>query len=67
MVCRVELEQSLRGTEDHRNEMPGILAVSDPDDAPHYGSFRRWENEYRMREHRRLFRALASKNAPLTA
>ena len=54
ILYRVELEKSLRETEDYLNEMPGILAVFDLDGAPHYSSFCRWENEYRMRELRRL-------------
>ena len=54
ILYRVELKKSLRETEDYLNEMPGVLAVFDLDDAPHYSSFCRWENEYRMRELRRL-------------
>ena len=54
ILFRVKLEKSLRETEDYLNEMPGVLAVFDLDDAPHYSSFCRWENEYRMRELRRL-------------
>ncbi|SNR34447.1 hypothetical protein [Halorubrum vacuolatum] len=57
ILFRVELEKSLRETEDYLNEMPGVLAVFDLDEAPHYSSFCRWENEYRMRELRRLLRA----------
>jgi len=56
ILYRVELEKSLRETEDYLNEMPGILDVFDLDEAPHYSSFCRWENEYRMRELRRLLR-----------
>jgi len=54
ILYRVELEKSLRETEDYLNEMPGILAVFDLDEAPRYSSFCRWESEYRMRELRRL-------------
>ncbi|ELY30136.1 transposase (ISH1) [Natrialba magadii ATCC 43099] len=54
ILDRVELEKSLRETEDYLNEMPGILAVFDLNEAPHYSSFCRWEQEYRMRELRRL-------------
>jgi hypothetical protein len=54
ILYRVELEKSLRETEDYLNEMPGVLAVFEFDEAPHYSSFCRWENEYRMRELRRL-------------
>jgi len=59
ILFRVELEKSLRETEDYLNEMPGILAVSDLDEAPHYSSFCRWEDEYRMLELRSLLRASA--------
>ena len=53
ILYRVELEKSLRETEDYLNEMPGILAVFGLNEAPHYSSFCRWENEYRMWELRR--------------
>ena len=59
ILFRVELEKSLRETENYLNEMPGILAVLDLDEAPHYSSLCRWEDEYRMRELRRLLRASA--------
>ena len=59
ILYRVELEKSLRETEDYLNEMPGVLAVFGLNEAPHYSSFCRWENEYRMRELRRLLRASA--------
>jgi len=59
ILYRVELEKSLRETEDYLNEMPGVLAVFDLDEAPHYTSFCRWEQKYRMRELRRLLRASA--------
>ncbi len=54
ILFRVELEKSLRETEDYLNEMPGILAVFDLNEAPHYSSLSRWEQQYRMRELRRL-------------
>jgi len=63
ILYRVELEKSLCETEDYLNEMPGILAVFDLNEAPHYSSFCRWENEYRMRELRRLLRARRSRQA----
>jgi len=47
-------KKSLRETEDYLNEMPSILAVFELDESPHYSSFCRWEQEYRMRELRRL-------------
>jgi len=54
ILFRVELKKSLRETEDYLNEMPGVLAVFELNEAPDYSSFCRWENEYRMRELRRL-------------
>ena len=59
ILFRVELEKSLRETEDYLNEMPHVLGVFELDEAPHYSSFCRWEQEYRMRELRRLLRASA--------
>ncbi len=56
ILYRVELEKSLRETEDYLNEMPGVLSLFGLDKASHYSSFCRWENEYRMRELRRLLR-----------
>jgi hypothetical protein len=38
--------------------MPGVLAVFDLDEAPHYSSFCRREQNYRMRELRRLLTLL---------
>jgi IS5 family transposase len=58
-LFRVELEKSLRETEDYLNEIPGILTVFGLDEAPHYSSFCWWGNEYRMRDLRRLLRASA--------
>ncbi|MFC4246645.1 transposase [Natribaculum luteum] len=59
ILFRVELEKSLRETEDYLNEMPAVLAVFDLNEAPHYSSLSRWEQQYRMRELRRLLRASA--------
>jgi hypothetical protein len=56
ILYRVELEKSLRETEDYLNEMPGVLAVFDLTEALHYSSFCRWENQYRVRELRRPLR-----------
>ena len=53
-LFRVELEKSLRETEDYLNEMPGVLSEFGLDESPHYSSFCRWEKQYRMRELRRL-------------
>ena len=54
ILYHVELEKSLRETEDYLNEMPGVLAVFELDGAPHYSSFYRWEQACRMRELRRF-------------
>ena len=59
ILYRVELEKSLRETEDYLNEMPNVLAVFDLNEAPHYSTFCRWEQDYRMRELLRLLRASA--------
>ena len=59
ILFRVELEKSLRETEDYLNEMPDVLTVFELDEAPHYSSFCCWEQNYRMRELRRLLRASA--------
>ena len=56
ILYRVELEKSLRETKDYLNEMPYVLGLFELDEAPHYSSFCRWEQEYRMRELRRLLR-----------
>src|SRR6056297_3284925 len=45
ILFRVELEKSLRETEDYLNEMSGVLAVFDLDEAPNYGSLSRWEQQ----------------------
>ena len=45
ILFRVELEKSLRETENYLNEMLGILAVFDLDEAPHYSSLCRWERQ----------------------
>ena len=59
ILFRVELEKNLRETEEYLNEMPDVLAVFNLDEAPHYSSVCRWEQDYRMRELRRLLRASA--------
>jgi len=66
ILFRVELEKSLRETEDYLNEMPGVLAVFELDEAPHYSSFCRWEQEYRMRELRRLLRVCRRRDGVAT-
>ena len=62
ILFRVELK-TLRETEEYLNEMPDVLAVFDLDEAPHYSSFCRWEQDYRMRELRRLLRRSAEQAA----
>jgi len=59
ILFRVELAKSLRETEAYLNEMLRVLAVFDLEEAPHYSSFCWWEQEYRMRELRRLLRRRA--------
>ena len=59
ILFRVELEKTLRETEEYLNEMPDGLAVFDLDEAPHYSSVCRWEQNCRMRELRRLLRRSA--------
>ena len=59
ILFRVELEKTLRETEEYLNEMPDVLAVFDLDEAPHYSSVCRWEQNCRMRELRRLLRRSA--------
>jgi len=61
ILFRVELEKSLRETEDYLDEMPHVLGVFELDEAPHYSSFCRWEQQYRMRELRRLLRAVSDR------
>ena len=63
ILFRVELEKNRRETEEYLNEMPDGLAVFDLDEAPHYSSFYRWEQNCRMRELRRLLRARRSRPA----
>jgi len=59
ILFHIELEKSLRETEDYLNEMPGVLAVFDLEEAPNYISFCRWGQQYQMRDLRRLLRASA--------
>jgi len=51
---RVELEKSRCETEHSLDEVPGVLAVFELDEAPYYSSSCRREQEYRMGDHRRL-------------
>jgi len=59
ILFRVDLEKSLRETEEYLNKMSDVLAVFELDEAPHYSSFCRWEQNYRIRKLRRLLRRSA--------
>lgn len=58
ILFRVELENSLRETDDTLTEIPGILVVFALEETPHYSSVCRW-NESTGGEFRRLLRALS--------
>ena len=46
ILFNIEIDKSLRETEDYLNEMSDILAVFELDESPHYSSFCRWKQEY---------------------
>ena len=54
IFMRVELDKSLRETEAWFNDSIAILDEFDLERAPHYSSFCRWEQQFQMRELRRL-------------
>ena len=56
---RVELDKSLHETEAWFNDSTVILDEFGLGQAPHYSSFCRWEQQFQMRELRRLLRASA--------
>ncbi|EMA48632.1 transposase (ISH1) [Halococcus salifodinae DSM 8989] len=56
---RVELDKSLRETEAWFNDSTVILDELGLERAPHYSSFCRWEQQFQMRELRRLLRRSA--------
>ncbi|WP_096593408.1 IS5 family transposase [Halorubrum ezzemoulense] len=59
LLLKEEINKPLRRLEDYPNEMPGILAVFDLDSSPDYSSFSVWDDEFPMKELRRLLRASA--------
>lgn len=54
---RVELEKTHSETEDYLTELHGILEVLEREEPPPSSSLCRWEQDYRMRECRRLLHA----------
>ena len=66
ILMRVELDKSLRETEAWFNDSTVILDEFGLGRAPHYSSFCRWEQDYRMRELRRLLRRSAEQAAQVT-
>jgi IS5 family transposase len=59
ILMRVELDKSLRETEAWFNDSTAILDEFNLERAPHYSSFCRWEQQFQMRELRRLLRQSA--------
>ena len=59
ILMRVELDKSLRETEAWFNDSTVILDEFGLERAPHYSSFCRWEQQFQMRELRRLLRQSA--------
>lgn len=59
ILMRVELDKSLRETEAWFNDSSAILNEFALERAPHYSSFCRWEQQFQMRELRRLLRQSA--------
>ena len=59
ILMRVELDKSLRETEAWFNDSTVILDEFGLGRAPHYSSFCRWEQQFQMRELRRLLRQSA--------
>jgi len=56
ILMRVELDKSLRETEAWFNDSTVLLNEFGLERAPHYSSFCRWEQQFQMRELRRLLR-----------
>ncbi|OYR79049.1 IS5/IS1182 family transposase, partial [Halorubrum ezzemoulense] len=54
LLLKEEINKPLRRLEDYLNEMPGILGVFDLDSSPDYTSFSVWDDEFPMKELRRL-------------
>jgi hypothetical protein len=59
ILMRVELDKILRETEAWFNDSTAILDEFGLEQAPHYSSFCRWEQQFQMRELRRLLRQSA--------
>ena len=59
ILMRVELDKGLRETEAWFNDSSAILDEFDLERAPDYSSLRRWEQQFQMRELRRLLRQSA--------
>jgi len=58
-LLKEEINKPLRKLEDYLNEMPGILGAFDLEESPDYTSFSVWDDEFPMKELRRLLRASA--------
>jgi len=59
LLLKEEIDKPLRQLEDYLNEMPGILDVFDLESSPDYTSFSVWDDEFPMKELRRLLRRSA--------
>jgi len=59
LLLKEEINKPLRRLEDYLNEMPGILGMFDLEKSPDYTSFSVWDDEFPMKELRRLLRASA--------
>jgi IS5 family transposase len=59
ILSRVELEKSLRETEDYLNEMPGVLDVFGLEKSPDHTSFWNWDKEFPTERLRSLLRGTA--------
>jgi IS5 family transposase len=59
ILSRVELEKSLRETEDYLNEMPGVLDVFGLEKSPDHTSFWNWDKEFSTERLRSLLRGTA--------
>ena len=59
LLLKEEINKPLRKLEDYLNEMPGILGVFGIEKSPDYSSFSVWDNDFPMKELRRLLRRSA--------
>jgi len=55
LLLKEEINKPHRRFEDYLNEMPGILDVFGLEKSPDYTSFSVWDDEFPMKELRRLF------------